>query len=83
MSAGLKVALMRGATELLKIRALQSLPIALGWGVKHPIPREVADGYLAPSRHSAAIRDDVRRFLVTARKRHTLEAARGFPRLTG
>ncbi|MEV0358474.1 alpha/beta hydrolase [Nocardia sp. NPDC050697] len=72
----------RAATELLKIRALQPLPIALGWVAKHPIPREVADGYLGPSRRSAAIRHDVRRFLGSARKRHTLAAARSFPRLT-
>ncbi|UGT61098.1 alpha/beta fold hydrolase [Nocardia asteroides] len=72
----------RAVTELAKFRAVHPLPIAFGWLAKHPVPPEVVDGYLAPSRHSAAIRDDVRRFLLTARKRHTLAAARSFPRLT-
>ncbi|MFC8047153.1 alpha/beta fold hydrolase [Nocardia sp. NPDC057353] len=72
----------RAATELLKIEALHSLPLAFGRVVKHPVPPEVVAGYLAPSRHSAAIRRDLRRFLVAARKRHTLEAARSFPDLT-
>ncbi|MFC3962472.1 alpha/beta fold hydrolase [Nocardia jiangsuensis] len=72
----------RAATELLRIRALQPLPIAFGWVAKRPVPPEVADGYLAPSRDSATIRRDLRRFLVSARKRHTLAAARSFPRLT-
>lgn len=72
----------RAVTELARIRAVHRLPLAFGLVAKRPLPPEVADGYLAPSRHSAAIRRDLRRFLVAARKRHTLAAARSFPRLT-
>ncbi|CRY77932.1 Pimeloyl-ACP methyl ester carboxylesterase [Nocardia farcinica] len=69
---------LRPATELLRIRALHPLPIALGWVVKRPVPPEVVDTYLLPSRRSGAIRHDLRRFLAGARNSYTLEAARHF-----
>jgi pimeloyl-ACP methyl ester carboxylesterase len=45
---------------------------------KQPLPHEIADSYLLPSRNSAAIRADLRRFLRDIHKRHTLAAARSF-----
>src|SRR5690606_17319122 len=70
---------LRPATELLRIRALHPLPIALGWVVKHPVPPEIVDSYLVPSRESGAIRHDLRRFLAGAHNSYTLAAARSFP----
>jgi len=75
-----RVARMPGAVWLLvqslRVRALHRLPIAFGWVSKRPIAPEVVDSYLEPSRHSAAIRHDLARFLVGVHNRHTLAAAR-------
>jgi pimeloyl-ACP methyl ester carboxylesterase len=68
--------------QLLRIRALHRLPIAFGWVAKRPVPREIADSYLEPSRRSKAVRDDLRRFLRGVHRRHTLAAARAFPTFT-
>ncbi|MBF6286406.1 alpha/beta hydrolase [Nocardia cyriacigeorgica] len=72
----------RLATELLRVRALHRLPVAFGWVVKHPVPADIVDSYLLPSRTSKAIRADVRRFLKSARSHYTLEAATRFPSVT-
>ncbi|MFR9751518.1 alpha/beta fold hydrolase [Nocardia sp. 004] len=68
----------RPLTELLRIRALHRLPLAFGLLTKRPIPPEIVDSYLAPSRESAAIRKDLRRFLRSVHRRYTLDAARHF-----
>ncbi|WP_330232340.1 alpha/beta hydrolase [Nocardia sp. NBC_00508] len=68
----------RALTEVMRIRALHRLPVAFGWVTKRPLPPEIADSYLLPSRHSAAIREDLRRFLKSAHRRYTLDAARHF-----
>ncbi|MEV5834119.1 alpha/beta hydrolase [Nocardia sp. NPDC052112] len=70
---------LRPLTELMRIRALHRLPIAFGWVTKRPVPPEIADSYLLPSRNSAAIRKDLRRFLKTVHRRYTLDAATRFP----
>lgn len=72
----------RAATELLRVRALHRLPVAFGWVAKHPVPADIVDSYLLPSRTSKAIRADVRRFLKSANSRYTLEAAARFPSVT-
>jgi pimeloyl-ACP methyl ester carboxylesterase len=68
-----------GATWLLvqalRLRALHRLPMTFGWVAKRPVPAEVVDSYLRPSRSSAAIRRDLRRFVSTVHNRHTLAAA--------
>jgi pimeloyl-ACP methyl ester carboxylesterase len=69
---------MRPLLEPMRIRALHRLPIAFGWVAKRPVPPEIADSYLLPSRRSGAIRKDLRRFLKTAKRSYTLEAARHF-----
>lgn len=69
---------MRPVTELLRVRALHRLPIAFGWVTKRPMPAEIADSYLLPSRRSGAIRKDLRRFLKTMHRRYTLDAASRF-----
>lgn len=70
---------MRPLTELMRIRALHQLPIAFGWVTKRLVPPEIADSYLLPSRNSAAIRKDLRRFLKNVHRRYTLDAATRFP----
>jgi pimeloyl-ACP methyl ester carboxylesterase len=69
-------------TQTLRVRATHRLPITFGWVSKRPIPREVVDSYLTPSRRSAAVRDDLRRFLREVHNRHTLAAARELPKFT-
>jgi len=69
---------MRPITAALRIRALHRLPFTFGWVSKRPMPADVVDSYLAPSRGSGAIRADLRRFLSGIHRRYTLEAARGF-----
>jgi pimeloyl-ACP methyl ester carboxylesterase len=73
---------MRLVTEALRVRALQPLPIAFGWLAKRPLPPEVMDVYLLPSRRDPAIRHDLRRFVRDVNTRHTLEAAKAFPGFT-
>lgn len=73
---------MRLMTELLRPRFLHRLPFVFGRLTKRPIPRETVDSYLRPSRESAAIRADLRRFLRHAHRRYTLDAATRFDSVT-
>ncbi|MCA2218524.1 alpha/beta fold hydrolase [Jidongwangia harbinensis] len=68
--------------QLFRIRALHPLPFAFGWVAKRRVPADVADSYLGPSRRDPAIRRDLRRFLRTVHRRHTLAAARALPGFT-
>ena len=65
--------------QLLRVGALQRLPFTFGWVAKRPIPPEIMDSYLLPSRRDAAVRQDLRRFLRGVHHRHTLAAARSLP----
>lgn len=69
-------------TQAMRARPLHRLPMAFGWVAKRPIPPEVVDSYLLPSRQSAAIRADLGRFLRGVHRRHTLAAARELGRFT-
>ncbi len=69
-------------TQLLRVRALHRLPFTFGWVAKRPIPRDMVDSYLMPSRHDAAVRQDLRRFLRGVHHRYTLAAARALPQFT-
>jgi pimeloyl-ACP methyl ester carboxylesterase len=66
-------------TQLLRIRALHRLPITFGWVTKRPVPRDVVDSYLQPSRQDRAVRRDLARFLRGVHRRHTLAAAQRLP----
>ena len=61
--------------QVLRIRALQRLPMTFGWLTKRPVPTEKVDSYLQPSRQDRAIRRDLGRFLRGVHRRHTLAAA--------
>lgn len=68
--------------QSLRLRLVQRLPIGFGWLTKRPIPRETVDSYILPSRRDRAIRRDLRAFLRTVHKRHTLAAADRLPAFT-
>ncbi|OLZ48810.1 alpha/beta fold hydrolase [Amycolatopsis keratiniphila] len=52
------------------------------WLAKHPVPDHILDAYLLPSRRSAEIRDDLRRFMASVHNRYTLTAAERLPAFT-
>lgn len=62
-------------TQTLRVRALHRLPFTFGWLSKRPLPRELVDSFLEPSRRDPAIRRDLRRFTKSVHRRHTLAAA--------
>ena len=62
-------------TQALRARWVQRLPIGFGWLTKRPMPDDVVDSFLRPSRERREILEDTRRFLRTVHRRHTLEAA--------
>jgi pimeloyl-ACP methyl ester carboxylesterase len=68
--------------QLLRLRTLHRLPFTFGWVAKRPIPPDVLESYLSPSRRDPAVRRDLRRFLRGVHRRHTLAAARAFPQFT-
>jgi pimeloyl-ACP methyl ester carboxylesterase len=61
--------------QSMRWRAMHRLPFAFGWVAKRPMPREVVDSFLLPSRRDSAVRHDVTRFLRGVHKRYTLAAA--------
>lgn len=66
-------------THALRLPALHRLPMTFGWVTKRPLPPEVVESYLAPSREDPRVRDDLRRFLRGVDRRHTLAAAEALP----
>ena len=62
--------------QSMRVPALRRLPMAFGWVAKRPIPREIADSYVASSQRSAAIRRDLRRFVAGVDSRYTIAAAK-------
>jgi pimeloyl-ACP methyl ester carboxylesterase len=65
--------------QALRPRALHRLPMTYGWLSKRPIPAEIMDSYVRPSRLSRGIRRDLRAVLRGVHRRHTLAAARLLP----
>lgn len=65
--------------QVLRLGFVQRLPIGFGWLTKRPIPRATVESYMLPSRRDSAIRRDLRSFLRTVHKRHTLAAAEQLP----
>lgn len=68
--------------QLLRVRATQRLPFTFGWVAKRPIPPDIVESYLLPSRRDPAVRRDLRRFLRGVHHRYTLAAAQALPRFT-
>jgi pimeloyl-ACP methyl ester carboxylesterase len=66
-------------TQLMRIHALHRLPMTFGWVSKRPVPRDVVDSYLQPSRRDREVRRDLGRFLRGVHRRHTMAAAARLP----
>lgn len=62
-------------TRILRPSFTQRLPITFGWLAKRPIPPEYTRSYLGSSYRDSAIRHDLKAFLSSVHKRHTLAAA--------
>jgi pimeloyl-ACP methyl ester carboxylesterase len=62
----------------LRLKPLQRLPNAFGWVAKHAQPQDVVERYIGPARRDAAVRDDLKRFLVGVDAKYTIEAAARF-----
>lgn len=60
---------------LLRSRALQRLPLAFGWLTRRPIPEDIVDSYLHPSRNDPAVRNDLAMFVRRIDAQITLAAA--------
>lgn len=61
------------ALQLMRLRPLRRLPMALGWMSKRPLPDEVTDAWFKPSQTQPAIRRDLAKYAGGARKRDMLE----------
>jgi pimeloyl-ACP methyl ester carboxylesterase len=68
LPAGLYIAM-----QLMRIRSLRRLPIALGWMAKRPIPHELTDTWFRPVQTQRAIRRDLAKYAGGARKGQMLE----------
>ncbi|MBF6332614.1 alpha/beta hydrolase [Nocardia transvalensis] len=68
----------RAMTQLLRLPVVQRSPIGFGLVTKRPIAPGILDSYLGPSRRSADVRADLRRFVRGVHKRYTLAAAQQF-----
>lgn len=66
-----------GMVAALRIRPLRRLPIAFGQMSKRPVPDEIMDDWLEPLISSAAIRRDLKRYLLGAYPTEMIEAAEG------
>lgn len=66
---------MRPVAALLQVKALHRAPFVFGMVTKRPIPAPIADSYVQPAHHDAAIRRDLRKVVRAVRSRYTLEAA--------
>ncbi len=71
------------AMQLMRIRSLRRLPIALGWMAKRPISHDVTDTWFRPAQTQRAIRRDLAKYAGAARKHHmreVMERLRAFDR---
>ena len=66
--------------QALRMRWTHRLPITFRWVTKGWFPDEVVESYLGPSRRSAGVRRDLRRFLRGMQRKHLLAAAEQLPR---
>jgi pimeloyl-ACP methyl ester carboxylesterase len=73
------------AMKLLRWRRLRRLPITFGWLAKRPLPDDVLDSWLEPLQTQREVRRDLRKYAISARRRHMVEACerlRAFDRPT-
>jgi pimeloyl-ACP methyl ester carboxylesterase len=67
---------------VMRARLVQRSPMVFGLLAKRPIPDDVLDSFMLPSRRDPAVRADLRRFLRDIDNRHTLAAAEKHPQFT-
>lgn len=65
------------AAGSLRMGFVRRSPIAFGWMAKRPIPRDVLDSWLEPVINSKASRNDLGKYLRSARKGDMMAAAEG------
>lgn len=73
------------AMNALRWRPLRRLPIAFGWMAKRPLPDDLLDRWLEPLQTQRGVRRDLRKYLVSARRREMVEVCerlRSFDRPT-
>ncbi len=71
--------------QLMRVRPLRRLPVALGWMSKRRVPDRIADRWFAPVQSDRAIRRDLAKYAGGARRADLLDAMerlRGFPQPT-
>lgn len=67
--------------QLLRVHAWRKVTVLLGLLCKHPVERELPDGWFAPLRRSAGVRRDVQKILRGISARYTVAAAKQFGEL--
>jgi len=63
------------ALQPLRVRSLRRSPVNFGLMSKRAVPRDIMDGWLAPSLGSAGVRRDLLKYLRTTRRSEYVEAA--------
>ena len=64
------------SANALRFGIFRRLPIAYGWMSKRAIPDEILDAWITPLLRSSAIRRDLRKYLLSARRGDMLDAAK-------
>jgi pimeloyl-ACP methyl ester carboxylesterase len=62
-------------SRIMQIKALHPLPMVFGMLARRPIPVEVRESWVRPSRRSAGVRRDLRSVITQVHRRYTLAAA--------
>jgi len=71
------------AMQLMRVRPLRRLPIALGWMSKRAVPDEITDAWFRPAQTQRGVRRDLAKYLRSAHKGDMIEiteALRSFDR---
>jgi pimeloyl-ACP methyl ester carboxylesterase len=67
--------------QALRLKSAHRLPLVLGRLSKRPLPDDVMRSYLTPMRRSQGVRRDLGKILKGVSSRHTLAAAKHFPKV--
>jgi pimeloyl-ACP methyl ester carboxylesterase len=62
------------AAQSMRMRALRRSPIGFGWMAKHPLPEALIDRWFAPLQQQGAVRRDVRKYMISGRRKQMIEA---------
>jgi pimeloyl-ACP methyl ester carboxylesterase len=73
------------AAQSMRMRPLRRSPIGFGWMAKHPLPEALIDRWFAPLQQQRGVRRDVRKYMISGRRRQMISACErlaGFTRPT-